>query len=104
VVELLDSAHEADRALLDQLEELEALVAVALCDRDDQAQVGLDHPLLRIEVAALDALGEIDLLAGREQPGLRDPVEEELKGVERGVRGGEGDGRAHMAREATGPP
>ena len=39
VVELLDRAHQADRALLDQIEERQALVAVALGDRDHEPQV-----------------------------------------------------------------
>ena len=55
VVELLRRADEAERPLLDQVEERQALVAVVLRDRDDEPQVGLDHLLLRVEVAALDA-------------------------------------------------
>src|SRR4051794_12786903 len=64
VVELLGSANEADRPLLDQVEERQALVAVSLRDRDDEAQVRLDHLLLRRVVAALDPLRELDLLCG----------------------------------------
>ena len=45
-VELLDGANEAERALLDQVEERQALVAVVLGNRDDEAQVRLDHALL----------------------------------------------------------
>ena len=41
--------------------------AVALRDRYDQAQVRVDHPLLRGAVAALDALRERDLVGGRQQ-------------------------------------
>ena len=51
-VELLDGADQAERAFLDQVEERQALVAVVLRDRDDEAQVRLDHPLLRVAVAA----------------------------------------------------
>src|SRR5689334_8373425 len=43
VGELLRRAHEAERPLLDQVEERQALVAVVLGDRDDEPQVGLDH-------------------------------------------------------------
>jgi hypothetical protein len=32
---------------------------------DDQAQVRLDHVALGVEVAALDALGQLDLLTAR---------------------------------------
>ena len=79
VVELLDRAHQADRALLDQVHERQALVAVALGDRDHEAEVGVHHPVLGLEVAALDALGELELLGGGEQPRLGDAVEEELE-------------------------
>src|SRR3954454_18862357 len=86
VVELLRRAHQAKRALLDEVEEGQALVAVVLGDRDNQAQVGLDHLLLRIEVAALDALGEVDLLLRGQQPHLPDVLQEELERVGRHVR------------------
>ena len=79
VVELLRRADEAERALLDEVEERQALVAVVLGDRDDQAQVGLDHLLLGVEVAALDAAREVDLLLRGEQPDLADVLEEQLQ-------------------------
>ena len=59
VLELLDRAHEADVPLLDQVEETEAAIGVALGDRDDQAEVGLDEAplaLLRLDLAAPDDL------------------------------------------------
>jgi hypothetical protein len=40
VVELLDRADEAERALLDEVQEREAAAQVALGDGDDEAQVG----------------------------------------------------------------
>src|SRR3954452_16472221 len=83
VVELLSGAHEAERPLLDEVEEGQPLVAVVLGDRDDQAQVGLDHLLLGVEVAALDALGEVALLLRGEQPDLADVLEEQLQRVGR---------------------
>src|SRR5215475_6230144 len=43
VVELLGGADEADRPLLDQIEERQPLIAVALRDRDDETKVRLDH-------------------------------------------------------------
>ena len=46
VLELLDRAHEADVALLDEVEEAEAAVGVALGDRHDEPEVGLDEALL----------------------------------------------------------
>jgi hypothetical protein len=102
VVELLDRADQPDRALLDEIEERQPLVAVALGDRHDQAQVRAGHVVLRLEVAPLDALGERDLLVGGQQRGLRDAVEELLEPVEGRVSGrlrGEGI-RAH-GRQAT---
>ena len=60
----------------------QALPAVAACDVDHEAQVGRDHPVLRLEVAALDALGELDLLSGSEQRVLRGLLEEQLQRLE----------------------
>src|SRR3954451_17695855 len=56
VVELLRGSDETERALLDEVQERESLVAIVLRDRDDQSQVRLHHLLLGVEVAALDAL------------------------------------------------
>ena len=82
-VELLGRAHEADRPLLDQVEERQALVAVALRDGDDESEVRLDHRLLRGVVAGLDPLGELDLLRRREERHLADVLQEELQRVGR---------------------
>ena len=49
-----------------------AAPAVALGDRDDQAQVGLDQLALGLHVAALDALGQRDLSHGGEERHLAD--------------------------------
>ena len=57
------------------------MAAVALRDRDHEPQVRVDHPLLRDEVAPLDALGEGDLVGGGEQLVAADLVEEELQAV-----------------------
>ena len=63
--------------------------AVVLGDRDHEAQVRVDHPLLGVEVAALDALRELDLLVGGEQAVPADLVQEQLQGVgfEQGLTG-----------------
>ena len=50
VLELVDGLHQADVALLNQVEELQAAVGVLLGDGDDEAKVGLDQ-------LALGALG-----------------------------------------------
>ena len=80
-VELLDRADQAEHALLDQVAEGQALALVLARDRDHQAQVGVDHALLGGEIAPLDALGELDLLLGREQGMAPRFVEEELQGI-----------------------
>jgi hypothetical protein len=78
-VELLDRAVQAERALLDQVEEGNAEAAIALGDRDDEAQVGVDHLLLGDSMAALDPLGEGHLLGRAQQPVAGDLGEEELE-------------------------
>ena len=86
VVELLGGAHEPDRPLLDQIEERQALVAVPLGDRDDESEVRLDHRLLRVVVAALDPLRELDLLRRGQQVDLADVLQEQLERVGRDFR------------------
>ena len=65
-VELLGRAVESYDALLDQVAEREAVTPVPLRDRHDQAQVRVDHALLRLPVTTLDPLRELDLF-GRGQ-------------------------------------
>ena len=45
VVELVDRPHQAEVALLDEVEQGQPVAVVALGDRDDEAQVALDEPL-----------------------------------------------------------
>src|SRR5207302_7628579 len=80
-VELLDRADEAERPLLDQVEERHALVSVVLGDGDDEPQVRLDHPLLRLDVAALEALRELDLLRRGQERMAAGLAQEELERV-----------------------
>jgi hypothetical protein len=47
VLELVHGLHEADIAFLDQVEELQPAIGVALGNRNDQPQVGLNQFLLR---------------------------------------------------------
>src|SRR3712207_1515255 len=82
VVELLDRADQAERALLDQVEEREPAAEVALRDRDDKAQVGLDHVLLRGHVATLDPLRELDLLGGGQELHAADRAQVQPQRVE----------------------
>jgi len=71
-VELLDGAHEADVAFLDQIEEEHAAPDVAARNGDHETQVGLDQVAASGGVAALDALRERNLLLGREQRNTAD--------------------------------
>ena len=81
VVELLRSTHQTQGSLLDQVEERQSLVAVVLGDRHHKAQVRLHHLLLGVEVAALDPLGEIDLLLSSQQAYLANVLEEQLQRI-----------------------
>src|SRR5690606_12602978 len=48
VLELIDGLHQADIALLDEVQKLQASVRVLFRDRDDEAEIGFDHLLLRL--------------------------------------------------------
>ena len=96
-VELLDCAVQTERPLLDQIQERHTEPPVALRDRHDQAEVGLDHAPLRRRVAALDRLGEVDLFRGGQQLVTSDVGEEELQAV-----GGAADGSRVVGRGRRG--
>src|SRR6516162_8597168 len=63
IFELVDSLHQTDVAFLDQVEELQATVAVFLCDRDHEAQVRLYHFLFCLKRLALAFLDHVHNLA-----------------------------------------
>jgi hypothetical protein len=92
-LELLDGADEPEHPFLDEVEERETLVAVVLGDRDDEAEVALDHPALRFHVAPLDALGELDLVCGGQERMPADLTQEELERIGRGLEDLRGSGR-----------
>jgi hypothetical protein len=58
---------------------------------DDEAQVRVDHALLRRAVAALDLLGELDLLGRRQQLVLAELVHEQVERVDAAGSGVEGE-------------
>jgi hypothetical protein len=58
---------------------------IALGDGDDEPEVRVDHALLRLAVAALDALRELDLLLRCQQRIAAGLVEEELQRIRRRV-------------------
>ena len=78
-----DGTVQAQRSLLDEVEEGNAEAAVALRDRDDEPKVRLDHLALGDEDAALDLLGEDDLLRGGQQLVAADVGKEELQRIPR---------------------
>ena len=57
------------------------LALEALGEVDDEAQVGLDHAVLGLEVAALDAASELELLGGGQEPRAGDALEEDSEAV-----------------------
>src|SRR3954454_17805082 len=66
-VELLGRPDEPEHALLDEVVQRQAMALVPPGDGDDKAQVGIDEPVLGHEVAALDALRQLDLLGRLQQ-------------------------------------
>jgi hypothetical protein len=83
VVELLHRPNQPEGAFLDQVEEAQPAAQVRLGNRNDQPEVRLDHLGLRPHVPTLDALGQVDLLVGREQRHLPDLAQVETQRVER---------------------
>ena len=79
VLELLDRAHEADVPLLDQVEEAQAAVRVALGDRDDEAEVRLDERPLTLLGAVLAAAQAVD--RGAQRVGRHADLALDLAGV-----------------------
>ena len=93
-VELLDRAIEAERSLLDQVEERHSQPAISLGDRDDEPQVRLDHAALGDRITALDALRERDLVGSGQELVAAHVCEEELQRIGRArQRLGGPDGR-----------
>jgi hypothetical protein len=66
-VELLDRPDQPEHSLLNEVLHRQAVALVAPGLGDDQPQVRIDHSLLGGQVAALDPLGQLDLLGGGEQ-------------------------------------
>ena len=84
-VELLDRPDQADRALLDEIQEVHPRALVALGPVDDEAQVGLDHlPLGRL-VTLGDAPAQVELLGGPGYGTGADLLEVEPREIEGGA-------------------
>ena len=80
-VELLDGTDQSEHPLLYEVLHRQPVALVPARLRNDQAQVRVDHPLLGLEVAALDPLGELDLLGGGQEWMRTSATEEQLKRV-----------------------
>jgi hypothetical protein len=93
-VELLRRPVEAERALLDEVEEGNAEATVRLCDRDHQTEVRLDHVLLGDRIASLDPLGKRLFLRRRQQLAATDVRKKELQRVRVALSRGEVFGHA----------
>ena len=67
-IEVLDRLHQADVALLDEVEQVARGARVLVRDLDHQAQVGGDQPQRVLRVARfLVALGDFNFLLAAEQ-------------------------------------
>ena len=85
MVELGDRPHQAHVALLDQVQQRHPAALVLLGDGDDQAQVGLRHPVAGGLGAGLDLLGELDLLLLSQQRAPADLAQVRAERVRIGV-------------------
>ena len=85
-IELLDGTDQTEHALLDQVAHREALALVAPRLRDHKPQIRVDHAFLRLEIAPLDPLRELDFLLGGQQWIAPCLGEEEVERVRRGLR------------------
>ena len=81
VVKLFDCLYKAEVALLDEVKEQHAAADMALCDRNDQTQVGLGHAALCLLVALAHSYRKLDLLLGGQKRHLADLLEEHANGV-----------------------
>jgi hypothetical protein len=61
-IKLLDRAHQADVAFVDQVEQRKAVVLIVAGNFHDQAQVRLDHVFAGLRVAFLDSAGQLHFL------------------------------------------
>src|SRR5581483_10315971 len=81
-VELLDRPDQADRAFLDEVQEVHPRALVTLGPVDDEAKVRLDHlPLGRL-IALGDAPTQLELLGGPRNGASADLLEVQPREVE----------------------
>ena len=75
--------HQSKVAFFDQVKQGKSAVHVVLGNRDDQAQVMLNHDLPRIEVTLRRECRVIPLLRRRQQGARSDSVQVILRGIAR---------------------
>ena len=80
-VELLARPDQSECSFLDEVEERDPRTLVMLGNRDDQAKVRVDQPLLRLLVAGFDPLRQLHFLCPCEQPVATDFVQVERERV-----------------------
>ena len=78
-IEPFDALHQSNVPFIDKVEQRQAVAFVVPSDFNDQTQVRLDHLVARPSVAALDALGQFDLLLRRQQRSLANFPQVEMK-------------------------
>ena len=71
-VEAFHGAEQAQVSLFDEVLQAESLAGIAAGDIDHQPQVGADHAVAGLHVAAADGHGQLVLVVGRQQRGLVD--------------------------------
>ena len=71
-VEAFHGAEQAQVSFFDEVLQAQSLAGIAAGDIDHQAQVGADHAIAGLHVAAADGHGQVVLVVGREQRGLVD--------------------------------
>ena len=76
-----DAFHQADVALIDEIQQRQSQAVIGACDFNHQPQVRLDHVFARLPVTAVDSFGERDLLLRSQQFHLADFAEIELQAV-----------------------
>ena len=75
IVEFFNSLHQAQIALLDEIEKLHPPAHVALCDRHDETQIGLRHTLACVLVALGHFFRDLLLLLRRQELDAADLLE-----------------------------
>ena len=95
-IEFLERVDEPEIALLDEVGERQTAIEVVLGDADHEPQIVLDHLLARVEVAVARGACVLQLLLRRQQRGLPDFVQVDLRDVVEKV-GADADDR-HVER------